>query len=154
LVSSFAAAKVSHPIVAIFDNDSAGLIQFKKLEKLKLPKNIKVLTLPDIKIAEKYPTLGPTGLVKMNVNGKACSIEMFFGREILKINNSLSPVRWLNYEKNLDQYHGVISDKKLVMDKFLRFIESDKFNPSNLNDLDKVLNSIFDVFSNNPVYET
>jgi hypothetical protein len=35
----------------------------------------------------------------MNVNGLACSIEMYFGVDVLTRNNELIPIQWKGFEE-------------------------------------------------------
>lgn len=79
LVISFCAAKIKHPIIAIFDNDTTGCLEHDRIPKGSLPSNIRILKLPDIALAKRYPTLGPTGLKAFNINGLACGIELILG---------------------------------------------------------------------------
>jgi hypothetical protein len=83
LVIALAASNIKHPIIVLFDNDTTGIMEMKKLNSINLSNNFKILKYPDIQMANKYPTIGPTGIKKMNVNGLACGIEMYFGQEIL-----------------------------------------------------------------------
>ena len=64
----------------------------RALKGVKLPDHYSVLHYPDIEIARSYPTLGPTGLSEMNVNGLAGSIEMYLGADVLSsLPASLAP---------------------------------------------------------------
>ncbi len=118
LVTSFAAANVKHHIIALFDNDTAGLKEMKKLVSKTFTPNIKILRYPDITLAKKYPTVGPTGKKKMNVNGLAGSIEMYFGVDVLTRNNELIPIQWKGFDDKEKKYQGEIADKNYVQDTF------------------------------------
>lgn len=118
LVTSFAAANVKHHIIALFDNDTAGLKEMKKLVSKTFTPNIKILRYPDITLAKKYPTVGPTGKKKMNVNGLACSIEMYFGVDVLTRNNELIPIQWKGFDDKEKKYQSEIADKNYVHDTF------------------------------------
>lgn len=84
MVKTFAGVNIEQPILALFDNDAAGRAEFEHLGAIgALPKNIKTMVLPDIEIAKSYPTIGPEGHRIMDVNGSACSIELFLGRNTL-----------------------------------------------------------------------
>src|SRR5690554_2237545 len=67
LVTAFAAANVKHPIIALFDNDTTGIMEMNKLNTKYLTENIRVLKFPNISLAKKYPTVGPTGKKNMNI---------------------------------------------------------------------------------------
>jgi hypothetical protein len=116
-VKTFAGARVSHPIIAIFDNDTAGISELEKLPK-QLPANIRAMKLPDIKLAKKYPTIGPSGSKHMNINGLACGIEVYLGAEVLKNNGTFYPIRWNNYDTTLEKYHGAFEAKNEIQKRF------------------------------------
>jgi HEPN/Toprim N-terminal domain 1 len=118
LVVSFAAANIKHPIIVLFDNDTTGIMEMNALLSKQVPSNIKVLKLPDIKLAMKYLTIGPTGIKKMNVNGLACGIEMYLGQDTLKVSDELSPVQWKSYNEKENKYLGEIANKGLIQTKF------------------------------------
>lgn len=144
LVISFAAAKVKHPIIALFDNDTTGLMEMKTLVSKKLPNNIKVLKYPDILIAKKYPTIGPTGIKKMSINGSACGIEMYFGKEVLTRNNELLPIQWKGFNEKEKKYQGEISEKQFVQDAFRKKIKTATVNE--LPEMNQLLNEIFNAY--------
>lgn len=144
LVTSFAAANVKHPIIALFDNDTAGLKEMKKLTSKTVPPNIKILKYPDITIAKKYPTFGPTGKKKMNVNGLACSIEMYFGVDVLTRNNELIPIQWKGFEEKEKKYQGEIADKNYVQETFRKKLK--KAEVTEIDELNKLLNGIFNAY--------
>ncbi len=125
IVKSFAGVGISNKIVALYDNDTAAKVAAKQLEKIKLPNNLKIMYLPDIEKLRNYPTIGPTGLISMNVNGMAGSIEMYLGNDALFDNqtNSYYPIQWKGYESGLSQYQGEIIEKKLVQKKFYEILE-------------------------------
>jgi len=144
LITSFAAANVKHPIIALFDNDTAGLKEMNKLTSKKVPPNIKILKYPDITLAKKYPTVGPTGKKRMNVNGLACSIEMYFGVDVLTRNNELIPIQWKGFEEKEKKYQGEIADKNYVQETFRKKLR--KTEVTEIQELNKLLNEIFNAY--------
>lgn len=144
LVISLAASNVKHPIIALFDNDTAGIKEMKKLDSVRLPDNIKVLKLPDTKLAKSYPTIGPTGLKKMNINGLACGIEMYLGLDILTKNDKLIPIQWKGYDEKEKKYQGELSEKHLVQEAFRKKIKIDK--GLELTEMNMLLTNIFNAF--------
>lgn len=144
LITSFTAANVKHPIIALFDNDTAGLKEMKKLTSKSVPPNIRILKYPDITIAKKYPTVGPTGKKKMNVNRLACSIEMYFGVDVLTRNNELIPIQWKGFEEKEKKYQGEIADKNYVQETFRKKLR--KTEVTEIEDLNKLLNGIFNAY--------
>lgn len=153
IVKSFAGVGISNKIVALYDNDTAAKVATKQLEKIKLPNNLKIMYLPDIEKLKNYPTIGPTGLISMNVNGMAGSIEMYLGNDALFDNqtNSYYPIQWKGYESGLSQYQGEIIEKKLVQKKFYEILEkcekdNTKIKDYDFEDLHLVLIKLFEVF--------
>ena len=119
-LKAFAAARVPANIVAIFDNDTAGLSAYKEATALNLPQNMTCAHLPDIELGCSYPTIGPQGAHEANINGKACGIELYLGRAALSTNGSLRPVRWTGYDKRAVSYQGEVDEKNDVQDAFLK----------------------------------
>ncbi len=118
-IRSFAAAGVGNQVLGLFDNDSAAAEAMTTLEVSRLPPNFKIHQLPRLSIADNYPTLGPNGLVEMDVNGLAVSIEMFLGEDILRIDgSSLSPVQWRGYITKVGSYQGEVMNKPSLHDAF------------------------------------
>jgi hypothetical protein len=88
-----------------------------------LPQNISVMTLPDIELAKKYPTIGPQGEGIANVNGRAASIELYLGRaSLVDANGNLRPVRWTGYVPPFNAYQGEVEGKADIRAAFLRGI--------------------------------
>ena len=115
---AFIAAKIKNKIIALFDNDSAGMVAIKSLDSITIPSNVKVMHLPDIQICNDYPTIGPIRNENTNINGKACSIEMFLGKDILKVEENYEPIQWTGYTDKIKAYQGEIINKKIVENKF------------------------------------
>ncbi len=144
-VTALAASNVKHPIIVLFDNDTTGIMEMKRLKLLKLPSNIKVLKFPDLKSAKSYPTIGPTGKKKMNVNGLACGIEMYFGKDVLSKENEIIPIHWKAYNEKEQQYQGEIFEKLYTQEKFRKKLKSE--NNADFTDIDLILKSIFKAFN-------
>ena len=153
IMKSFSGVGISNKIVAIYDNDTAAKVATKQLEKIKLPNNLKIMYLPDIEKLNNYPTLGPTGLISMNVNGMAGSIEMYLGHDALFDNHSnlYYPIQWKGYESGLSQYQGEIIEKNLVQKKFYEILDecekdNEKIKNYDFEDINIVLKNLFKMF--------
>lgn len=144
LVTSFVAANVKHPIIALFDNDTTGLMEMSKLNNSDLPNNIRILKLPDISLAKKYPTIGPTGRKKMNINGLACGIEMYLGIDVLTKENELIPIQWKSFNEKERKYQGEIIEKSYVQDNFRKKLKMQ--NSTDFTEMNCLLNEIFNGF--------
>jgi len=143
LVLSFAAAGVKHPIVALFDNDTTGISEMDRTHLDTLPTNIKVLKLPDIPIAERYPTIGPTGLNEMNINGLACGIELYLGVDILTQQDGLAPIIWTGYNHKKQKYQGELKDKGIIQQSYREKLIRRK---GDFSEMDTILRTIFRAF--------
>ncbi len=112
-VRAFVGAGVRIKILGIFDNDAAARDALRPLEKVKLPDNIGVMTLPELGFACNYPTVGPLGKLRGNVNGLAVSIEFFAGEDLLTRlgNGEPDPVIWGSYIAAARAYQGELSSK-------------------------------------------
>lgn len=150
-VKAFAAAGVSNKIIALFDNDAAGLASLDRLNKIELPFNVKVLALPDFDLAKSYPTIGPQGTTLENVNGRACSIEMYFGEDVLRTSSGYSPVHWKGLEDRIRQYQGELIEKPELQRRFLAKLSSAEKNGINSSQdwsgLSLILKAIFSAVS-------
>jgi HEPN/Toprim N-terminal domain 1 len=144
LVISFAASNVKHPIIVLFDNDTAGLMEMKNLTTKSLPNNIKILRYPNISFAKNYPTKGPTGNKRMNVNGSACGIEMYLGLDVLTKDNELIPIQWKGFNEKEKKYQGEIEEKQLVQEKFRMKLKSETMN--GVTEINILLNEIFNAY--------
>ena len=119
LVRAFAAADVRHRILALFDNDTAAKAALSNLDIASLPSNIAVRHYPSLPLARDYPTLGPSGGARMDVNGLAGSLELYLGQDVLKDDEGMfSPVQWTGYDRKIRAYQGEVLDKKRVLDRF------------------------------------
>src|SRR6185369_15919500 len=119
LVKAFAGAGIVNKTIAIFDNDTAGDAAMLTLRSVTLPDSIRVLRLPDSEFLLTYPTIGPSGATPMNVNGRAASIELYLGADVLRDENGeLLPVQWTGYEPALQKYQGEVLFKDRIRERF------------------------------------
>lgn len=154
-VKSFIGAGIRHRVVALFDNDTAGKAAMAGLSSVGLPENFRVLSYPRIEIAENYPTLGPTGLVEMDVNGLAGSIELYLGRDVLEVNSNLMPVQWLGYDQSQERYQGVLLNKGDLQARFFSKLAAcleDKalISSTDWSGIRAILESLFKAFTQAP----
>jgi hypothetical protein len=152
LVKSFAGAGIVNKVLAIFDNDTAGESAMKTLSKVPLPANIRIMRLPDLDALREYPTIGPSGTTKMNVNGMAASIELYLGADVLTEDGGLHPVQWTGYDAGCRKYQGEVSAKNKIHEQFRQKLQScrdtlaSSGNPDSWDGMREVLKSIFSAF--------
>jgi hypothetical protein len=128
VVKSFAGAGIENRVIAIFDNDTAGHSALSILRDISLPQTMRVIAYPDLAIAAQYPAAGPTGTSLQNINGSACSIELFYGRDVLETEGQLVPVQWKGYDERMKRYQGEITSKNLLATRFETKVKLAKSN--------------------------
>lgn len=131
-------------IIAIFDNDTAGIFSYNETKKICNSSNILVMHLPNVKELKRIKTRGPKGCAYSNINGKAVAIECFLDFKSVDFEPE---VRWLNYNDKMGQYQGALINK----DEYTR-----AFKNANLHDgsydvtkLQILVESIMDSWINN-----
>jgi hypothetical protein len=156
IVRLLSATGTAKRTVAVFDNDAAGFDAIRQLTTIELDGNVKAIMLPDLSIARDYPTKGPQGRLNMDINGAACSIELYLGRDVLQDGSSeLTPIRWAGYLQGAGRYQGEILRKRLIQERYLQILADAANDPSILtsrdwSDIRKVLQAIFNSFADDP----
>lgn len=150
-LKAFIASGIQNRVIALYDNDSAGLAELALLKDIVCPANYRIMRLPDIELARSYPTLGPNGLEYMNINGKAVSIELYLGRDILADGGNLIPVQWKGFIEKTQTYQGEITQKTLVQQKYKAKLKNYDTNCNTSSDVWSemriLLLSIFEAFT-------
>lgn len=130
VIKAFIGAGIVNRIIGLFDNDTAARAALKRLRDIQLPATVRVLHLPDVDWAKRYPTLGPQGLVEMDVNGLAGSVELYLGLDVLRQDDgNLMPVQWRGYETGLGQYQGEVVNKARLQEGFSQKLAECRKNP-------------------------
>ena len=150
MVKILSGARLSNRMIALFDNDAAGIEALRNIATLRLPHTVRLLALPDIASARNYPTLGPGGQARMDVNGAAASIELYLGKDsLIGIDGALRPIRWTEWRQQIGRYQGAVLDKDDVVKTFLLELDAER-QPSILRrrfpDMDRLLRSVFTAF--------
>lgn len=117
-LKAFSAAGIGNRIIGLYDNDTAGRQGLLSLQKSPLRPHMRGTVLPELELARSYPTYGPDGLSRTDINGRAVSVELFLGRDVLTIDGELSPVQWTQYVKPMNSYQGEISQKDVIQGRF------------------------------------
>ena len=98
-------------------------IKIQTLRNIKLPTNIRTMTLPSSVAGGNYPTTGPQGVAWMDVNGMACSIELYLGRDALSDGaGGLRPIRWTGWDEKMQRYQGKVEGKDQVQKRFFEIL--------------------------------
>lgn len=116
LVRSFIGAGIANRVVAIADNDTKAYDAMEKLKENGVPDSYRIRHYPDLPLLTSYPTLGPQSdqPVLMDINGKAGSLEMYLGQELLALNSELVPVQWKGYIEGRRSYQGSIAKREKI----------------------------------------
>lgn len=149
-LKAFIASGIQNRVIALYDNDSAGLAELENLNGIRVPENFRIMHLPDIAIADAYPTLGPNGMERLNINGKACSIELYLGRDCLEEQEGFIPVQWRGFIEKVQAYQGEVLKKQSIQEKFRdkiqRVKDGESFEPDVWKELNVLLISLFNAF--------
>jgi hypothetical protein len=128
-VKMFAGSGIKNRILALFDNDTAG--QEARDQLGRLPANVFTMCLPPMPFFELYPTEGPDGAARSDINGRACSLELYLGREALTDPiRGECPVRWTGFIDKVGRYQGEVRDKGGVQDRFTAILKDVQENPT------------------------
>lgn len=150
MIKVLSGARVQNRMIALFDNDAAGLEAYRSLKAVRFPRHVRLMLLPDTKLASSYPTLGPAGLARMDVNGAGASIELYLGRSSLTAaSGEMRPVRWAQWMESVGRYQGQIQEKDAISKAF-RDALAQGLTPQALRrrfpEMDLLLRSIFEAF--------
>lgn len=137
MIRAFAAAGIANRVVAVFDNDTAAADAMRRLGIQPLPPQIQIMRYPDLDLAKAYPVLdssipeSPGGTLPVaDVNGLACSIELYLGRDVLtQPDGTLRPVRWTSHVPGMDRYQGQIIGKAAIHQAFRAKLKAARETP-------------------------
>ena len=137
IAKAFSGAGIVNKTVALFDNDTAANEALRSVESAVLSDNILALQYPYFNKLERYPTIGPTGISRMNVNELAGSIELYLGEKCLRDENGdLAPVQWKGYSQSVGEYQGEVLDKRTIQQRFEDKLSACEKNPDLLSTYD------------------
>lgn len=105
--------RIQNKILVIFDNDVEGNLSYQKTINLKLPRNMKIMKLPNLEEFTNFKTIGPSGETYGDINGTAVAIECF-----LDFNGLKPRVRWTDHRKEPGVYQGSLENKDAYIRKF------------------------------------
>jgi hypothetical protein len=108
---------VSRPIVALFDNDTEGHRALQSLRKDGLPNNVRAACYPHLRNASAWPCEFPDGIRDADLNGRACSLELYLGSDVLHGDGQRNLVQWVQ-DKGSGAWQGTIRDKDGLKEKF------------------------------------
>lgn len=137
-----ASIDVHNQVVFLFDNDAEGWFAYEKVRRMRLPKNMRTLVLPDMPDFRQFRCVGPHGEVQGDINRRAAGIECYLDLRLK--NRPPAKVRWTNFREAQGVYQGSLEHKETYMRSFLRAkpeaIASEAYDVSKLR---VVLNTLF-----------
>ena len=104
---------ITKKMIVIFDNDTAGMEQYNKLENMSKPDTMLIMRLPNHYAFKEIETIGSQGTSIEDINGSAVSIECF-----LDFNRHTPQIRWVSYNKNTQSYQGALVAKDDYIKEF------------------------------------
>jgi hypothetical protein len=111
---------VQNKILVLFDNDAEGCFGFNRCNELNVPANMRILKLPNLDAFSAFKTVGPSGEVIANINGKAAAIECYLDL------GSDPQVRWSSFHREAGVYQGELVNKESYKKRFLELTSRDE----------------------------
>ncbi len=112
-VKGLISIRIQNNVVVLYDNNAEGVFNWCRSTKLRVLDNMRILKLPDREAFRDFQTVGPSGLHKSDINGKAAAIECY-------LDTGPDPVvRWSNFHTNAGCYQGQIENKDRYTQAFL-----------------------------------
>jgi hypothetical protein len=104
---------VQNNVIVLFDNDTEGRFNFERCKQLNVPDNMDVLKLPDREEFRGFQTVGPSGIHRLDINGRAAAMECY-----LQLDDNAC-VRWTSFNSALKAYQGALINKDAYKNEFL-----------------------------------
>lgn len=109
-------------VLAVFDNDIAGIRGLSQATKVALPKNLAAMSLPELPEFCDFMTSGPTGEAKANINKLAAGIEAYLDHTRPGLPQP-PKVRWTSHEPKVG-YCGEMEEKSAYTKDFETWIKA------------------------------
>ena len=142
--TGLAGIDVHNQVLLVLDNDAEGRDACARIERLRLPANMRATCLPDLAELEAIPARGPDGLRASDVNDRAAAIECYLDLDAPQL--PPPEVRWTNYKAAADIYQGALVRKDTHTRLFLKQTKSSlmegSYDPTKIT---KVVDHIFRV---------
>lgn len=132
---------MQNKVLFVLDNDAEGVDALKRLVDLRMPGNMRAMRLPDHELFRSFPAIGPEGVRPSDINGRAAAIECYL--DLRHPNYGPPIVRWSNYKKDIDAWHGALEHKDSYTRHFFNQTpESIRAGSYDFTRLDLVLDAI------------
>lgn len=159
-IMAFIASRLKTKFIAVYDNDTAGIFSKNKLEHdlVNIPSNFRIMNYPNIERAKRYPTIGTNRKIIIDdINGRACSIEIYLPKKIIENDNKFFPIQWSALKEckigdlKIENYQGSITNKNLIKKKSFELIKlidegNEKFDSNEWSEIKKIIDQIVFAF--------
>jgi hypothetical protein len=108
---------IQNKVLVVYDNDAEGTTRYSDTSRLRLPRHMRVMKLPDHSSFRSFRTEGPNGLSIDDINGRASAIECFL--DLAWHQNDEPRVRWTSFNRTLNAYQGELVGKERYVRFFL-----------------------------------
>ena len=90
--------------------------------------------------------------MNQDINGSACSVELYFGQDVLSAFGDFVPVQWRGYDDRFKPYQGEIRNEDGLQLEFLRKSEAARQDRNLIasqdwQDMRKLLNAIINALN-------
>ena len=80
-----------------------------------------------------------------------CSVELYFGKDVLEVDGALKPVQWKGYDERIKRYQGEVMNKPELKNRFMAKLSKAQTNPAEMSSqdwsgIDSILSHIFEAF--------
>lgn len=133
-VKGLSSINIKNDVLVVFDNDVEGVQAMNRCLELELPRNLRIIKLPNLEEFATFSTIGPNSEALSDINGKAGSIECY-----LDIGDE-AKIRWTNFREDAQSYHGSLIFKDRYKRDFLK--QSTILSGYNYGKLEKVIDCI------------
>tara|TARA_R110002073_G_scaffold336326_1_gene532313 strand:- start:2034 stop:3290 length:1257 start_codon:yes stop_codon:yes gene_type:complete len=119
LLKAFKSLKVINNVIAVFDNDAAGVEEYDiAVNVCEGAQNMEAIKLPDLDELTQIVCEGPDGRHVTNINGRAASIEMYLDRPPL--GRGEVETKWTSHLKRSGAWQGEPLNKRKIQQHFHR----------------------------------
>jgi hypothetical protein len=133
---------VQNRVVFVFDNDAEGADAYRSLQRFSFPVNMRSMLLPELDQLRDFPALGPSGVVRTDINGRAAAIECYL--DLRLAGRPEAQVTWTNFKASMGIYQGALDFKDSYAKAFYEASVEDVANGTyEISKLRTVLDALF-----------
>lgn len=108
--AGLAAIDVHNHVLFLLDNDAEGVDACARIQRMRLPANMRATCLPELADFEAVPCRGPDGVRPSDINRRAAAIECYL--DLAAPGQPAAEVRWMNFKRQSGVYQGALRKKE------------------------------------------